>query len=161
MLRRTLLFAVAAASLTGCGLFVRKVDVRYNPNFPRRPEGAQVDLWVGETSRPNIPIAVISSRRTAERSREAREAQIEELRERARRMGADAIENVRVETAEVRGFVGDPMVPFTAWKQGEFELYFVRGTAIRYTGGAPPMPADPPQGSLDAAPISTSPAPEG
>ncbi|MBN1475776.1 hypothetical protein JXA47_03385 [Candidatus Sumerlaeota bacterium] len=119
--------------IAGCGLATRRVDVRLTEGiFPPRPPGAEVELWVGETDRPKIPIAVISSSRTAERSAEAREAQVEELRERARSLGAHAVENLRVETAEVNGFVADPRTPFTAFKQGEFDLHFVRGTAVYY-----------------------------
>ena len=62
---------------------------------------------------------------------------MEELRRSARWLGANGIENLRVETAEAQGMVADPRVPFTAWKQGEFELHFVRGTAVRYLDTAP------------------------
>lgn len=137
MITRLALLSVLALSALACGVS-RKVDVRLYPrNFPELPPGQDVEMWVGETTRSKIPIAIISSQRTAERSRGAREAQFEELKERARRIGADGIENLRVETATVRGFVADPRVPFTAFKQGDFELYFVRGTAVRYTDAAP------------------------
>ncbi len=134
-----LLLAAAALTLLGCGLTSRHVDAYLtDARFPPRFPDADVELWVGETSRPRVPIAIISSSRRADRSREGREAQIEELRDHARRLGAHAIENLRVETAEVDGFVADPRVPFTAFKQGEFELHFIRGTAVHYLGEAEP-----------------------
>jgi len=149
---RTRLIALAtfSALLLACGM-PRKVDVLlYEPqswfgwDFPALPANAPVEIWVGETSRPKQLLAIISSSRTAERSRESREAQLEELRVRAREMGAHAIENIRVETAEVNGVVADPRVPFTAFKQGEFDLYFFRGTAVRYLD-APPGGANLPE----------------
>jgi hypothetical protein len=133
-MHRTLIcLPILLALLAGCGLHARRVDVRLaEGNFPPRPATAEVELWVGETDLPKIPIAIISSSRTAERSAEAREAQVEELRQRARDLGAHAVENLRVETAEVNGIVADPRTPFTAFKQGEFDLHFVRGTAVYY-----------------------------
>lgn len=141
MVHRLALLVLTVLGLAGCGLFARRVDVRFHDDFPPLPENTPVELWVGESDRPRIPIAIISSQRTAERSAAARQAQLDELRARARRMGAHAIENLRVERAEVRGFVADPRVPFTAFKQGEFELYFVRGTAVRYTDAPSPSAA--------------------
>jgi uncharacterized protein YbjQ (UPF0145 family) len=132
MSRRLIAVALLSAALAGCGIYARKVDVRFHENYPRLPESADVELWRGTTTRPKVPIAIISSQRTADRSYEAREAQLEELKERARSLGANGIEDLRVETANVRGFVADPRVPFTAFKQGDFHLYFIRGTAVRY-----------------------------
>ncbi len=140
MVWRLSLSVLGAVALVGCGM-PRRVDVRlhedasvFTPDFPKRPPGAEVELWMGDTSREKIPIAIISSSRTADRSRASREAQLEELRARARDLGAHAVENVRVETAQVSGIIADPRVPFTAFKQGDFELHFVRGTAVFYPG---------------------------
>ena len=138
---RTLTLIIFAVALVGC-IGAPHVEQRLHENrglfrqdFRPRGPGSEVEIWVGETDRDKIALAVIRSDSSAERTREAREMQLEQLRETARRLGAHAVENVRVETTEVRGFVADPRVPFTAVKQGEYELYFIRGTAIRYIDG--------------------------
>lgn len=125
---------------TGCMLPPRRVDVRlYEPDtlfgssFPALPDSAEVELWDGDALSPGIEIAIISSTRVPEQSRETVEGLVEEMKDRARSLGANAITNIRMETVEIRGMVTDPRVPFTAFKQGEFELYFLRGTAFRYT----------------------------
>jgi len=130
---------LVAFGALGCA-FNRNVDVRLHDNLPSIPEDQEIELWAGEQLRDKIEIAIVSSTRQADRSRATREAQMEELRVAARALGANGLENLYVHTAEAQGMVADPRVPFTAWKQGEFELDFIRATAVRYLDTAPLPP---------------------
>lgn len=124
-----------AASLAGCG--GPRTFMVGDETFKRRPPVYPVDVYVGEVVETNRKIAIVESTAYPADDEPTRLKQIEEMKSRARVLGADAIEDLRVLTKRVRGFTVDERTPFLAWKQGEFPLYFMRGTAIAYESGIP------------------------
>lgn len=106
-------------------------------HFPPKPKSAPIDLYVGTVSRHHIEVAIIQSRSYSSKDEKTKAGQLEELKRLARKLGADAVQEIRLLTKRAQGYVIDDRVPFPAWKQGKYNLYFLRGTAIRYTENSP------------------------
>ncbi len=106
-------------------------------HFPPKPNSAPIDLYVGTVSQHHIEVAIIQSRSYASKDENTKARQLEELKRLARKLGADAVQEIRLLTKRAQGYVIDDRVPFPAWKQGKYNLYFLRGTAIRYTENSP------------------------
>lgn len=100
--------------------------------FPPKPPGAEIELYIGKVKRPHKEIAVIDSRSLGSKDDEAKKQQLDDLKEIARKLGADAVHNIRLLRKRARGMVPDERVPFPAWKQGEYNLFFLRGEAIKF-----------------------------
>lgn len=130
MLRPVFLLALVAVIASGCS--GRKVwmltDERFEPSTP--PD--QISLYINEIERPHIKLAYVESDSDSREGTEVTRTQLTQLRERAHEIGADAVVNVRQLKTKVRGAVIDERVPFRAYRQGSFELGFIRGVAIRY-----------------------------
>ena len=106
-------------------------------HFPPKPKSAPIDLYVGTVSQHHIEVAIIQSRSYASKDENTKARQLEELKRLARKLGADAVQEIRLLTKRAQGYAIDDRVPFPAWKQGKYNLYFLRGTAIRYTENSP------------------------
>ena len=127
-------------------------DFQYAPKGPDAPIG----LLVGKESTPYEAIAVVDSETYAKKDDATKEKMLEDLRKRARKMGADAVQDIRLLPVNVRGVTSDEDVPVPgAWKQGRYQLYFLRGEAIKYvervgaTGGeAAPSPSASPTATV-------------
>ena len=137
-----LLTLTACVALAGCASGV-KVKRLTDFNYLSTPRSAEIEVFVGEVDRPKIEIAYLQSEPLDGTDNDAKAYQLDKLRAKARELGANAIDNVRLIPLEARGMVPDPAVPFTAWKQGRYNLYALRGTAIRYvtSDNAPTSPA--------------------
>ncbi len=94
------------------------------------PDHIPVEVYVGSIQPAPDRIAIIETSATPHADETSRRAQLEELKQRARRVGANAIEDVRILTKEIQGFTLDERTPFFSWRQGRYPLYFMRGTAI-------------------------------
>lgn len=129
MMRITVV-ALLALLLAGCGQpSMKRLSFE---KFPRTPKDEPIDLYIGRVSEPHQSIAIINSISLSENDTQAKQKQLEDLRKRARRLGADAVHDIRILPREVRGFVVDENVPFRSFKQGRYNLYMLRGTAIKY-----------------------------
>lgn len=95
------------------------------------PPNAHVDVYVGTIEPPFQSIAIVETDAVAVETDQARDAQLEELRKKARAVGANAIQNVEILKKRIKGMTPDEKVPFKAWKQGRYNLFFMRGTAIK------------------------------
>jgi hypothetical protein len=139
MKRITILLILTALVFTGCttGQIRFTTEERFDPV----PEGDDMALFLGEIQRPHRVFAKIDSRVSDKNDEANKKVQIEDIKRLARKIGADAVQNVRLLNKEARGMVPDRRVPFPAWKQGRYELYFLRGDAIKY-GMAPPVPTE-------------------
>lgn len=124
------LVLAGALGLHGCaGPQVKMLtDNRYEP----RPESFEVDLYQGGVQTPHQEIAKLDSLAVDELTTAAREVLVEDLRKRARKLGADAVTDVVLLTGSIRGWVRDPQTPFRSYKQGWGDRYFLRGTAVRF-----------------------------
>lgn len=133
----TALFTAACAALALAGCAGPRELAIEAPKNESRPFGYPVDTYVGEVPETHREIAVIESKAYQNDSAEARQRQLEDLRERARELGADAVQGVRLLTKRVRGYSADERTPFLSFRQGEYPLYFLRGEAIVYEAGLP------------------------
>lgn len=153
---RILLAAALIAAAAGCshGRLYRIVPEEY----PSKPDDYVVKLYVNKVKRPHREIAFVDSRALPDRSEVSQAKQLRQLQELAQEAGADAVHDVRAMTQKVRGMVMDEAVPFQAYKQGNYKLYFLRGVAIVYlpealdSGAAPAAASQPP-----APPVTSEP----
>lgn len=118
------------ASFAGCSN--NKVYYLTEERFPPTPDDQEIKLYINQTKRPHMPIAFINSKSDSNLEPETKKAQLEDLKERARELGADAVINIRNLNNKVNGFTVDERVPFHSYRQGNYELSFFRGTAIKF-----------------------------
>ncbi len=139
MTKRLLPFpcVLAALALLALGMFgctshnVRRLtDFRYAP----LPKDAPIEAFFDKAPRPCEPIAIIQTDPRAGRaeSQGVKRQMLDELKQIARKLGADAIQDVRMLTSEGDGWVKDPATPFPSLKQGPYEISFLRGVAVKY-----------------------------
>lgn len=122
--------AAAAIALAGCASphAHRLTDFKYPP----KPKKAEMEAFFGEVSRPYEKVAIIQSSPSDKRDSQTKAKQLDELRHIARRLGADAIQQVRLLSSSGNGLVSDPAPPFPSIKQGRYEAFFLRGEAIKF-----------------------------
>ncbi len=130
MLRATLLLTILAVVLSGCSN--RRYFYLATEEWPPTPPDQEIRLYVNPLVRPHVEVAHVQSFKDTETDSETRRRQLAQMRETARSLGADAIMDIRQMEGEVRGLVIDEMVPFRAYRQGRYPLYFLRGTAVRF-----------------------------
>jgi len=130
----TLALAMVAATLvagfTAC-TGPRRLKIS-DERYTRRPSMYPIEIFVGEVDIPHRRIAVIESRSYDIDSPVTREEQLEELKREARYIGADAVQELRILAKKAKGYTTDERSPIPSWKQGEYPLFFMRGTAIIY-----------------------------
>lgn len=127
----------------GCG--TKRVHYLTEERFAPNPAPEEVMVLRSVGDRPHLQIARLDSYTDPAKSNSVREAQLQDLRERAARLGADGLVEVRHLEERHRGMVADPAVPFYAWMPGGQSRYFLRATAIRFLDEEAPDPtlADP------------------
>jgi hypothetical protein len=124
----TLLFAATMISACGTPRVNRLTDER----FPAVPADQEVKLYVNEVQRPHVKIAQVQSFADPNQDADTKRRQLQELRDTARDLGADAVMSVTQLNQQVRGMVRDERTPFPSLRQGTLDRYFLRGVAIRY-----------------------------
>jgi len=97
---------------------------------PPKGSSAGIELFVGQVSRPCEEIAILQSKYYEDQAKENKAKMLADLRNLARRVGADAVMDIRILPKRFQGMVADEKVPFPAWKPGTDYSYFMRGTAI-------------------------------
>lgn len=133
---RVFLFLMTLAGvLTACGGPRVKMLTNERPR-PLEPN-ARVDVYLGEIKPPFQEVAIIETDANSYVDNEVKKRQLEQLKARARKLGANAVQNVKILSKRIKGYTIDERVPFTAWQQGQYELYFMRGTAIRVPESEP------------------------
>lgn len=119
--------------------------------FSPRAEPELVRLVIGPEERDHLDLAMLQSAASRDRSTATRREQLAEIRQRAAKLGADAVVDLIVIPQTHTGFVGDPAAPVPFLMQGTETTYIMRGRAIRYldipevapTDAPPPTDADP------------------
>lgn len=120
---------LAATILTACsGPRMQRLSEN---RYPALPGNVPVDLYLDEIELPHEPLATIETHAVEYVDDEVKLAQMEELRAKARRLGANGVQNVRILAKKIKGFTADEQTPFASWRQGRYQLYFMRGDAIR------------------------------
>lgn len=104
--------------------------------FPPKPASEPLEVYGGKVTSGCLEIAYLNSISLPEKDAAAKARQLEDLKQRARRLGADAVQDVMLLERRVKGFIVDEMTPFRSWKQDTYSLYFLRGTAIKYLDDA-------------------------
>jgi hypothetical protein len=173
---------LACLLLPGCSS--TRVHRLVPETYPAKSPDYQVKLYINKVTRPHREIAFIDSRASTDRSEATQSEQLRQLQQKARSLGADAVHDIRSMTHKVRGVVADERVPFQAYKQGRYELFFLRGIALVYlpepeedSPVSEPMPAPspaisepaestpesitPPRDAPEPVPTPTVPATEG
>ncbi|MEQ8820560.1 MAG: hypothetical protein RLY93_09960 [Sumerlaeia bacterium] len=126
--------AVALTQSVGCTN--TKVHRLTTERFEPAANPESVRLFIGPVNRPHTRIAYVNSDTEDMPTVVEKRAQLKELQARAAKLGADAVVEIELLQEEHKGFVPDPAVPFKAWRQGEYELAFLRGTAIKFRDDA-------------------------
>jgi len=117
--------------LQGCNS--TSIQMLSSEKFPQKPEDHPVDLYVGKIERNNKPIAILNSKHYPDQSKENKALMLAELREMARKIGADAVTEIKILPKRFEGMMIDENVPFPAWKPGNYFAYFMRGRAVIYS----------------------------
>jgi hypothetical protein len=126
-----LLAALAfGALIVGCS--ATNVHRLTEEKYPRKGKDSEVKLYINAVSEKHVPIALVNSFAAGEDTPEIRRLQLQDIQKRSRKLGADAVMNVRSLKNKGRGMVPDDDVPFSAVKPGKYTQYFLRGTAIVY-----------------------------
>jgi len=107
---------------------MRLSDRRYEP----RPPSFPIELYEGNVKTAHEELAIIDSIAVEQLTTQTRKALVEDLRSRAREVGAGAVKNVTMLIRADRGWIEDPQTPFHSWRQGWTDRYFLRGRAIRF-----------------------------
>ena len=146
---------LASCLLAACaGPRAKRLDAR---RYPPRPSIYPIEIFVGQVIEPHREIAILESGAYSADVDSARLGQIEELKKKARRLGADAVQDVRVLPKKVKGYTIDERTPFPSWKQGDYSLYFMRGTAIIYESSLPGAVTDGVASTSPSGPPSATP----
>jgi hypothetical protein len=103
-------------------------DKRYTP----RPEDFPIELYASDVQTPRDEIAILDSAAVQILTTDTRRMLVEDMRQRARKLGADAVTNVVMLIRPERGWVPDPQTPFRSYRQGWRDYYFLRGRAVRF-----------------------------
>lgn len=106
-------------------------------SLKKRPRLYPIDIYEGKVFESHREIAQIETRAWARDNEQTRIRMLDELRERAREHGADAVHDVRILTREISGYTADERTPFPSVRQGDYQMFFLRGVAIRYESGMP------------------------
>lgn len=109
--------------------------------FKPLPPNAEVEVYIGRLEGPYQEIAIIESSGSPYVDDNVKKRQVRQLQAKARRLGANGVQDLRILTKRIKGFVIDERVPFASWKQGKYEEYFMRGEAIRLPHSTGQMPA--------------------
>lgn len=118
--------------LLGCSTSPQWTRV-YSPREVRNAvPPSKVELIQGRPTRPFREIAVVESSRAKKLDPDITSRMLQEIRERAAALGADAVVDVRRLADRHEGFVDNPRTPFPSVMQGQWKTYFFRGIAVRY-----------------------------
>ena len=129
------LLSLCALGLSACA--GPRMVLLDDQEYPPRPSIYPIEVFDGKVIEAHREIAVIESTGYPDDTDETLLRQLEEMKRKVRKLGGDAIQDIRLLNKEISGFTIDERTPFPSWKQGEYPLYFLRGTAIIYEAGLP------------------------
>jgi hypothetical protein len=124
--------ALAAITIVAAGCTTPRMQRLTTKQYTPRPASYPIDLYAGDVETPHDDIALLDSIHVGELTTASRTALVDDMRARARKLGADAVTEVVMLIAPQRGWVLDPQTPFRSWRQGWRDTYFLRGRAIRF-----------------------------
>lgn len=122
-----LALALSAALATGCtGPRTKRLS---KASYEKIPADQDIEIYVDDAGGEKL--AIVESDAFAYVDDEIKRKQLDQITGKARSLGGNAVERVRILTKQVQGYTPDERVPFTAWKQGRYELYFMRADVTR------------------------------
>jgi hypothetical protein len=101
------------------------------------PANTKIDAYMDKVNPPYIEVAVIESDAFAFVDDGIKLKQLEQLKKKARQLGANTVQEVHMLAKHVQGYTIDERVPFSALQQGKYELYFLRAQAVKTPEPAP------------------------
>jgi hypothetical protein len=117
--------------LLSAGCAGPRTTVLTDHHYSRLHQGEPVTVYLEKIDSPYEEIAFIESEAYPYIDDDVKLRQLDQLRDVARSLGANVIQEVRILPRNINGYIIDEAVPFTSWKQGECQLYFMRGKAVR------------------------------
>jgi len=129
------LLAVTLALSAACG-GARMKMLTDKPLKPLPPD-ARVDVYVGKVQVPYREVALIDSDAYSYVDDGIKKEQIEQLQRKARKLGANVIQDMHILTKKAHGYTVDERVPIISWQQGQFDLYFIRAMAVKMADSEP------------------------
>ncbi len=130
-----LILISSAMLLCGCNTPTMKKLVW--ESYPPKQSDADVELFLGSVDRPTKSIAIIQSRYFDEQTAENKAKMLADMRKMGRRIGADAVADIRIMPKRFQGMAVDERTPFPDWKQDTTYAFFMRGTAVVYQDDNP------------------------
>ncbi len=124
------LIAALIFPLGGC--FSTRVKRLSEYHYKAKPRQFEMPAYTGSVQRPHVVIAVIDSSPSEEVDEKMRAKMLEQVKRRARGLGADAVQKVRLLTEKGTGYIPDQATPFPAVKQGTYKAKFMRAEAIKF-----------------------------
>ena len=110
---------------------------------------SEIDVYVGTIEPPYEELAIVDSEAFAYVDDQVKQQQLDQIKRKARRLGGNAVHDVRILTKKVQGYTLDERTPFTSWASGTLRLVFhARHRAARAHRRPDRGRRDPPQGRL-------------
>lgn len=100
--------------------------------YESKPRSFDMPAHFREIEQLYVPIALIDSAPREVVNDQAREEMLKEIKEAARKMGADAIHKVQFVKGSNAGYIPDPATPFPSLKQGSLDETYLRGEAVKF-----------------------------
>lgn len=125
-----LMALIALVYCFGCasGNYKKLTDEKYKV----KPKGYDLEVFVNKVESPHKVIAVVQSKSYDNKYELTKTKQVEQIKKVAKKIGADAVQNIHLLENKAHGYVIDYHVPFLSFKQDKYKLYFLRGEAIIY-----------------------------
>jgi len=152
MTRSLILTLALAVLVVASGSCTIKRTFVIGQTHPANPNPSAIRTYIGELDTPHSEIAYVHSYSSDNKRVATRREQLVDLQKRAAKVGADAIMDVQLLAEEHRGVTLNRTTPLRTPRQGEFQRYFLRGTAVRLSPDEAPEQA--PQDGTQEAPAN-------
>jgi hypothetical protein len=133
---RSLLLTISLAVLVvASGSCTIKRTFVIGQTHPANPDPSSIRVFIGELNTDHSEIAYVHSFTSDNKRVATRREQMVDLQRRAAKVGADAIMDVQLLAEDHRGVTLNRTTPLRTPRQGEFQRFFLRGTAVRIAPG--------------------------
>jgi uncharacterized protein YbjQ (UPF0145 family) len=130
----TLTIALAVLVVASGSCTIKRTFV-IGQTHPANPDPSSIRLFIGELNAEHSEIAYVHSFTSDNKRVATRREQMLDLQKRAAKVGADAIMDVQLLAEDHRGVTLNRTTPLRTPRQGEFQRFFIRGTAVRIAPG--------------------------
>jgi hypothetical protein len=132
-------FAISCAialAISGCEMCGTRAPIRMIDHacLPAGISPSEIPLYRQDINRQYVQIAHIDSYTCREPGDAEVQDMLNDLKNKARAAGADAVIRVKMLSNKRTGYIDNPRTPFRSVQQGSWEDHFFRGIAIKFTG---------------------------